>query len=559
MSVSQTIAERLIGHAKGVAVDLLFPHVLHIEQTLTTQPSNDLVVNRWPSLPATTAATLARSLTDTETLDRVAAKEKRKTVRLELASNPNLHPVTRLFYIQEAARTHDHDLTRAALAGMGPLELLEYVTAEDPVARYVRFDNVARRIVKSDDVDSFREYTSRLTPHDVASFYESALQVDPVATLNLMQQVGVRPNRLELGRYVQIPAGNIDAWRYLYGIDPESVGPQVHRAFRDNPELLSEIDPSLVAGLLGSRRYDLSTVKTLVAHGLQERLMADKPRLDSEAADWLIEHTDEARTRTLVMLNHPDPAHSVQFIEDHIGFATTLSGSAELKAALNWLVQAASALGVRRSIDMLNVLLSTEENAGQYVHKDMINTLANRCSVSPDEFVAALDDDLFARISSLPELNDPTSVLDRAERLGGGLDVVVAESVLGHRSGDVQVQLRCVEIALSANRMDAMISWLVRSDDDMVRPVVQRHRSTLAGLVAVNRDLQRSSWAHELVDLVLPVGGWGSVRSSVLLTAAMDYLHRSIGEDRKVWEAVLVLFETWTGSLDDLVETARHL
>jgi hypothetical protein len=94
---------------------------------------------------------------------------------------------------------------------------------------------------------------------------------------------------------------------------------------------------------------------------------------------------------------------------------------------------------------------------------------------------------------------------------------------------------------------------------EIIRPILERHRNRIAAMLADSRELQRSSWAPEMIDLVLPTGGWGSVRSDILLSAAMDYLHRQIGTDRKVWEAALVLFEGWTGSLDDLTQTASRI
>jgi hypothetical protein len=559
MSVSQNIAERLITHAKGVAVDLLFPHVQHVDRAPETAPSGDLLVERWSSLPASTAIAFAKSVNDTDILDRIAAKEKRKTVRVELASNPNLHPVTRLFYLQEAGRTSDHDLVRASLSGMSPAEMLGYLVAKDPVTRYIRLDNVARCIVENDDVATLQAYAAALEPREFDSLCESVLHANPVAALAIFEKSGVRPGRLELSRYLHLGTENIDAWRYLYKVDPENVGTQVLRAFSDLPDQLAEIDPGLVRNLLEHRRYELPQVRTLVKHGLLRELLAENPRLSSEAADWLIAHIDDDSTRSQVILLHPEPTLTVEHVSDHKRLAITGIARGDARSVLNWLVPASSALGVQRTVEVLKILIESDSTQSQGLRADLLSNLSQRCDVQADVLIAALDDELFSRVVSLPVVNDPGTVLERAERLGGNVETAVAESVLQQKASGPEVQLRSAEILLSANRQDAILSWLANSPVEIIRPILERHRNRIAAMLADSRELQRSSWAPEMIDLVLPTGGWGSVRSDILLSAAMDYLHRQIGTDRKVWEAALVLFEGWTGSLDDLTQTASRI
>jgi hypothetical protein len=559
MSVSQNIAERLIGHASGVAVDLLFPHVQYVERAPRTAPSGDLIVNRWSSLPAATATTLAASVSDVDVLDRIAAKEKRKTVRLALASNQHLHPVTRLFYLQEAGRTNDHDLLRAALAGMGPAEMLGYLVAKDPVVRYARLDQVARRILADDDADTLQAYAAALDGREFASLCESALHADVVKALALFERSNVRPQQLELARYLNISTDNLDAWRYLYRLDPENIGQQVLRAFHETPELIAEIDPQLVRGLLKSRRYCLKAVQTLAAHGFLANLLAEDPRLDSDASDWVIEQQTDETARALSIVRHPEPPRSVRYVTDIRRFASTVNGLGESAQVLNWLISASSVLGVGRCVEMLQTLLHLEDNRSQMLRADLIGTLAHRCDVTADRFLAELDDETFTRVHSVPNLEDPKVVLDRAERVGEGTDVAVADSILANRMGTYDLQTRAAEIIITAQRLDPLIDWLTRTPFEEIRPVVERHRALIASLVTEHRELQRTSWASQLVDLVLPRGGWGSVRSDNLLAAAMTYLEDRIGTDRKVWEATLVLFEGWTGSLDELVTAAGRI
>jgi hypothetical protein len=559
MSVSKNIAERLLAHAKGVAVDLLFPHAVHIEQAPGAQPSRDLIVQRWSSLPAASAAVMASSVTDADTLDMIAAKEKRKTVRMELASNENLHPVTRLFYIQEAARGNDHDLLRASLKGMRPHELLGYIEAKDPVVRYARMEGVARRIVEDDDVSTLQAYAEKLDRREFTDFCGDMVQYRAVAALNLFERAGVMPKKLEISRYINVPTDNIALWKTLYSIDPENIGPQILRAFCEETDRIAEIDPALVAQLLKQRRYTIGTVRTLVANGHLDALIAEEPRLDSESSDWLLQMCDDERVRTHIIVRHPEPARSVGHIRDLTRYAAIAGDEIDTSTGLQWLTNAAETLGLQRTIEVLEGLLTSDKNRSIALRHDMLSNLAERLGCSNDQLISEIGDEPFARITTFPELQDPLPVLERAERLGRDLDLTIALCLIGHRNNEEAVQVRAAEIVIRHNRFDELGNWLARSSAEQVQPVIMRHRALIAELTAAHRELQRQPWAVTLIDSMVPKGGWGSVRSDNLLASAMDYLEAQIGPDIRVWEAVLVLFESWTGSLDELVTTARHI
>jgi hypothetical protein len=559
MSVSNHIAERLITHAKGVAVDILFKHANIINQVPASAPSSDLLVSRWASLPAASAALVTRAITDTEVLDKIAAKEKRKTVRIELARNRHLHPVTRMYYLQEANRGMDHDLTRAALDGMSPAELLGYFTAKDPITRYYPMKDLARRLLELGETQVLQQYASDLDSDDFRSLCEYAVIHDAAVAFELFDRAGIAFPKMAISGQPRNMTYDIPLWRRLYEIDPKNVASYASRAFEDSPEFLAKIDENLVSALLGRHSYNLRTVKVLAEHDLLDVLIAENPRLHAETSDWLIEQAKDESTRTKLILRHNDPAKSVTHIEDHLRFATVAADVIELGAALSWLNNASYTLGLTRSLEVLGVLYGTSEGQSRTINKDLISMLANRCELTVDEVVAAINDELFVRIVSLPKLAAPHDVLTRSQRLGQGLDVVVSESILANNDEMAELQLHAADILTDLDRRATIIEWLRFASAETVKPYLLKHRHYVAELVANERELHRNPWTIELVHSLLPKGGWGVIRSDQLLGAAMGYLNTRIGENARVWEAALVLFETWTGSLDELVDTAERI
>jgi hypothetical protein len=191
------------------------------------------------------------------------------------------------------------------------------------------------------------------------------------------------------------------------------------------------------------------------------------------------------------------------------------------------------------------------------VSADLIEGIARKVNVSNDIVVDALPDDLLANARSLPQLDSPRQLLNRLR--GKEFETVIAGAVLLSNPDDQDLVLYCVNILLGQFRHGVVKEYLSRCTADQIRPLIEQHREVLVDYLSSDKDLLRSDWSVQLIDLLAPRGGWGSITYSHLTVAAMNLLRDLIGEDRRVWEAALVLYEGWTGTLDDLVNASRTI
>ena len=62
-----------------------------------------------------------------------------------------------------------------------------------------------------------------------------------------------------------------------------------------------------------------------------------------------------------------------------------------------------------------------------------------------------------------------------------------------------------------------------------------------------------------MVDIIRPTSGWGAVRGSSITSAAMDYLDTNMSNEKAHWESALCLYESWTGTLPELIKVSKQL
>ena len=556
MTVARNIAERLISEAEGPALDILFASAVDIHR-LRTAPSSELVWSRWSSLPAQTAIAVATVITDTELIDRIAAKEKRKTVRVALAENTNTHPITRLFYYQEGARLNDWDLTKAAASAMTLQEIIDYLPGAPTLARNLNDDKVARALLEQADMERLQEIRKLMDDYTFTQLLSRMLSIDPIVFLSLVEGSNFELKEISARHARQLGTVDTSTLRRLIAICDESFRSQLVTLFDDDVTKLAEIDPTLLDEISSRRRYiSKKYAEVFVNNGRTARLFEQSGNnFEDEAIRYLLDVSTEGLTRAKALLRHPEPHAVAGLVEDHDYLVTVGLEFSGVRGTLQWIDEAASGLGMEKTIYMLTLVASHSKDFS--LGRSTIEQLASKLEVSVDSFLAAVPDELFETVNSLPELENHQALFERAK--GKPFEQRIAATLINCDNLADNLENECVKILINGNNHSAVKSWARSKSIDKIRPIIEENRQLFAEYLQQDKEIQRSDWSVELIDLIAPAGGWGSLRHGHLMAASMSYLGLTLGNDKKSWEAALVLYEGWTGTLNELVNAARSM
>jgi hypothetical protein len=556
MTVARNIAERLISEAEGPALDILFASAVEIHR-LRSAPSSELVWSRWSSLPAQTAIAVATVITDTELIDRIAAKEKRKTVRVALAENTNTHPITRLFYYQEGTRLNDWDLTRAAAGAMTLQEILDYLPGAPTLARNLNDDKVARGLLEQADVSRLHEMRKLMDDYTFSQLLSRMLSIDPTVFLSLVEGSDFELKDIS-GRHVrQLGSVDTSTLRRLMTICDESFRSQLVTLFDDDVTKLAEIDVTLLDEISSRRRYiSKEYAEVFVTHGRTAKLFEPSGNsFEDDAIKYLLDVCTERSTKAKALLRHPEPHTVAELVEDIDYLVTVGLEYSGVRGTLQWIDEAAPGLGLDKTIDMLTLVAARSKDFS--LGRSTVEQLASKLEVSADSFLAAVPDELLETVNSLPELVNLRTLFERAQ--GKPFEQRIAAVLITFDNLPDDLVNECVKILIAGNNHSAVKSWSTSKPIEKIRPIIDENRQLFAEYLQHDKEIQRSDWAVELIDLIAPAGGWGSLRHGRLMAASMSYLGMTLGDDKKSWEAALVLYEGWTGTLSELVTAARSM
>lgn len=557
MTVAQNLAERLIGDAEGPALDILFRSAVDVRR-LRHAPSSELVRSRWSSLTATSAIAVASVLTDQELIDQIAAKEKRKTVRVALASNPFTHPVTRLYFYQEGRRTNDWDLTRAATNAMTMEELLDYAPGEHSFISHLNDDRVAKKLTDTADVETLKRLRELMEDYSFNGLASRLIISNPTVALQMLEEVEIDLEELNLARMSRLLSElHIEQIRRLMKFDNEKSRAAVVNAFSEEPAKLAALDPTLLDDLAERTRF--ITREFVDAYFANDRvgllLRGTRFNYDQEAADRLLEVVTDPKDRILAQLHHPEPAVVCEQIDDVDQFVSVALESTDERTTFRWIDQAAPHLGLNRVISMLEAAAALVNDFT--LNSRAIVSLSDRLGITCDEFLEAVTDELLSLTVSLPELNDPNGLYARVR--GKHYEPRIATAFLALERVDEALMQECVLTLVNANQLGPIRSWSMSQSVQTMRPILDMHAQLFAEMVQADRDMQRADWVGELIELFAPRNGWGHVKNSRLTSMSLEYLQQALGDDVNSWESALVLYEGWTGTLGDLVKASRTI
>jgi hypothetical protein len=562
MSVRREIAERLFITANKTAVDILFPYIREINYQPKNTPSGKEIISRWKSLPANTAINIVTAIKDPEILDALAEKEKRKTVRCAIARNKNLHPVTRFYYFQESLVNSDHDLRNAVLSSIGPDELLFYMQDEDVAINYRKISSILSDIIDKKDYKVVANYKANLSDQKFDAIANGLLSKNADVALEIFDFCKISIENLKISPNPnRITSNDINTWRKLYSIDKEGVTDSLLYHYRDDAKKLAEIDEKLISSILGNHNYDLDAVMILAEHNLLNKLMDQNPKLSEDAIKFIIDQPVDLRNKSKAIILCEDYEYSLGKIEDFELFSESLSLHEKPQRVFSWIHNAAKLLGKDRCLSLINTLTKNDNKGNIELTFRSISNLAADLDIKNSDFIIMLSDNSINKITSFPQLEDVDNVIMRIKENGNDaiykrLAISILENNYNNESKFID---EILEIAIKSRDFDTIFNWLSKITIEEAKKYVSQYKDIFAKEIVNSRESDRAIWLSEVVDIIKPASGWGAIRGSSITAAAMDYLDSNMSQEKAHWESALCLYESWTGTLPELIKVSKQL
>ena len=562
MSVRREIAERLFITANKTSVDILFPYIKEINYQPRNTPSPKELINRWKSLPANTAINIALAIKDPETLDLLAEREKRKTVRCAIARNKNLHPVTRFYYFQESLISNDHDLRNAAMSSIGAEELLFYMQDPEISINYRKISSILSDVIDNLDYKVIAKYKANLSDDKFDSIANALLSKNADTALEIFDLCKISIDNLKISpNNGRITSNDINTWRKLYKIDKDGVRESLLSYYRDDVKKLAEIDEKLIMSILGNHSYDLNSVKILAEYNLLDNLMDENPKLSEDAIKFIIEQPIDLKYKSKAIVLCDDYEYSLGKIENFDLFSESLSLHERPQRVFSWISNAAKQLGKERCINLINSLAKNDSKGNIELTFRSITNLSMELGIKKSEFITMLSKDSINKISSFPQFEDVEEVILKIkESANESVYKRLAISILENDfNGKSKYTDELLELAIKAHEFDIIFSWLSKISIEDAKNYVSNYKDIFAKEILNSRESDRAIWLSEVVDIIRPTSGWGAVRGSSITSAAMDYLDTNMGNEKAHWESALCLYESWTGTLPELIKVSKQL
>ncbi|MFM7088249.1 MAG: hypothetical protein ACKOW9_01805 [Candidatus Paceibacterota bacterium] len=547
----------LISYAEGVALDILFSKGGNVSAHFKAAPSSDLLRERWSKLTADLAISLATVITDQELIDEILLKEKRKTVLEALNRNQNMHSCSRLYLLQRAFVLDNFMRVRDIFVNFPLLEKLEMARDDKDLRRYINTYNLAEEILQLEPQELERAFALAYEIDD--DIVSGMIKVNGQVALDLItkHEIPLKNHNFASAPSVDTPVETIRTFLQNAG-DRRSYAIRVARDYRYDLKKLIEIDDALV-DLLNDYEMNLENVTTLVSNGkiknVIDRIIA-KYQVDDEVADYLLSSGVDELTRCILAFRYSDPKRSAELMVNGTQLSPCYQAAAQLldRYSRRWLRDAAPFLTEKQIIDALQLVPDALE-----LDDTTLTHFANLAGKKIDDYLLNLPKEVFLRITSLPSEVNFEKILLHMAKDHEAYDKVIYLA-LRHSEIPDSVKHAVASHVLRSEDQTRIQNWLSRSDLATIEEALKNHRSTITRNIF---KLRPHNIPDGVIDLVIsdliPNTNWGMVTQHDILSAVMNRLKNLIGSEDHLWETVLALFPTWTGSVDALVQAARDL
>jgi hypothetical protein len=559
MPVAPHLARWLLPYAGATARDVLFRTIDQYPET-DHAPSTELVKARWSEMNAQSAINLAQATDDPVLLDFIASKDKRKTVRLAVAGNTRLHPVTRLYFFQEARRSDDHDLLRSVIKSMSPEEILSYFVNDESLQMRIGQRPLTHALLSSSDTELVS--LALQTLEQDASVFHNMLSVDTDKALALFDTHGIELNSLTIRRWpASADASPASVRKILDVVSPDRSGSLVEDFLSSRSithEYIASIDMALYDTYIGLiSRVEVEDVNAAVTCGFARKLFVaveKGARVANDAAALMALHVSSDAERVTLAFACTDDAVSASLVTNPALF-TEASAAMNSESYLRFVCRVAPFLHA----DVVYALMNGQTR--HTVNSSRAASIAMLLGVHVNDLLERLPIETVYTLEHLPEGCDARRYLDWVSAANEDRGLIAATLILKERDCSDALQQRAFGMLLAKPDHPGVAQWILDGHDELVKPFLITHRATLVEIFQkYGNKPHRVSWLPLVIDQLTPIGGWSTLlQGHVMVEAAMVHLTRRIGDDQATWEIVLSLLQDWTGTLDDLMDSAVAL
>ena len=436
-------AERLIPYAKGKALDILFSRTSTFDYGINAAPGSEIVKCKWFTLSSDDACAVVEVITDSDLLDWILLKERRKSVRKEIAKNKHLHPVSRLFLLQSANILGDNELAVRALRGFVANVMIEMYLS-DPM---ISFDiqDLAEKLIVMQDVN----LTLRVGEKAGEILYHIITRENILFGLKVAEAAKIPISNLLKSSNLRYPLTNLELsttnlHSILTSLGEEKGIPFVAGLIGDDIEKMFNVEPKIAAYSL-NRLDNISAdvARFCIDRGLLTTLRLGEAVLSDEALALIIE-ADAWREKPTMLLNHPDKNRVLEIIGTDLADALKESvGYGSGNAAGEWLASVANRFEPKELWEIV-------DHSGIIANARFVRALHS--DTDKASLYRALPEKLFLLVEDLPKGIDLSDLLKRSYNLEIEIRQHVTLLILG------AIKTCEVEKEIVDDAIDSMIS-----------------------------------------------------------------------------------------------------
>lgn len=561
MSVDSRIADRLIPYANEASLKVLFKYGTELPLTDEQNPSSEQVLERWNKLPVHAASNVARSIKDSNLLDKICEKERRKTVRVAIAANKNTSEPTLLFLFQESLRNYDRDLMGAVIANLSDEVLLEMIINDPSLDNHVNYRRAVKALVHSSDLLVVKQYLER----NERSSYIAAMMLDEDSTkaFETLQKIDYDLSNIEWRKMRVRDCGSVDLLKTLLvksGVNSELEDVLVY-SFSENPAVLAEIEPRLLEKLLATRSIQISKdhVSVFTEHGLLSELIKSqnsRSSLDKLVADTIdIDKLDKEAKLTLSLL-HPDAEIAASLVGSKEDYLRAFSKSDSKIMQSSWVNKVLPYLTKGKAVAVI------EATSEKGVRSNTLSSYAESLKITQLALLEMLPDTLFEKLEDLPDMVTGKQLIELVSERSVKAKSKAYALLLKNQELEYSDFYKVITHLVETNQVNDIVEWLPNANSEQVQLIKELDKNLLLDCFYKIQNSRRYSitWHKEVISLISPEKGWGSMalQSNSAAKAAMEYLSDNIAEPNH-WEIILGMFSAWNGTLDQLIHFAKKV
>ena len=567
--ISATSASKLLPYAKGKINDSLFAIADDLSY-LGSQPSSEMVLNRWGKIPAESAVHIASILEDSTLIDNILQKEKRITVLRSLALNKKVSYPSRIYLLQYGLILGDHELKSNAVKGFTPNELLA-ILHEDQRLQYVTNGNtVLEAVSQADDEDLKLKFLAA----NNGEYLYKLTYINLKDALYFGEKIGFAwddPNGERINRYYARPNPDAtveDLKAFLKVSKGKNTINFLHLITEGDLDIAYKVSEELFEySLKNKNEFTLNDFKLLEKINYLEAI--SKFRLnpaDESSADLYIEKMG-AKNSIKVILEHPNNLSTLKYIKEN--FDQILIGLTESDMASKFFMYFNRNLfefGFERAVKLYQSF--PEKDYSQRLLDHMCKT-----GKSTEYILENLPSELLGRISEIPTEFNLELLLDRViKEFSGSLKVKLLLAIIDsanrtyRRDYDAdKVTLRAITGLYDEGAFNEIIELIQRDrleeqSLDLAINFAKNNSSMQVMLGNLGKNMRNTQVIVKLIDIVEPKQGWGEMlRYDSVAEKVYKYLESELQSNLSWWETAFTLLDDWQETLPKLVATAKTL